>query len=57
MSTLNEAIIRYVCQKTDQMGLPEIFAYNISQNYAITIYSICLESYDQGLSNKIKYMT
>ena len=49
--------MRYVCQKTDQMGIPKLFAYNILQNYPITIYSICLESYDQGLSNKIKYMT
>ena len=47
----------YVCQKTDQMGIPKIFAYNISQNYPITIYSIFLERYDQGLSNKTKYMT
>ena len=49
--------MRYVCQKTDQMGVLKIFAYNISQNYPITIYSISLESYDQGLSNRIKYMT
>ena len=49
--------MRYVCQKTDQMDIPKIFAYNISQNYPITIYSICLKSYDQGLSNKIGYMT
>ena len=47
--------MRYVHQKTDQMGIPKIFAYNISQNYPITIYSICLESYNQGLSNKTKY--
>ena len=33
-----------------------IFAYNISQNYPITIYNICLESDDQGLSNKTRYM-
>ena len=38
--------MRYVCQKTDQMGIPEVFAYNISQNYPITIYSIFWESYD-----------
>ena len=38
------------------MGIPKIFAYNISQNDPITIYSISLESYDQGLSNKTKYM-
>ena len=49
--------MRYVRQKTDQMGTPKLFAYNILQNYPITIYSIFLESYDQGLSNKIKYMT
>ena len=42
--------------KTDQMGIPEIFAYNISQNYSITIYSICLESYGQGLLKKTKNM-
>ena len=48
--------MRYVCQKTDQMGIPKIFAYNISQNYPITIYSICLESYDQRLLNKTRYM-
>ena len=50
-------IIRYVHQKTDQMGIPKLFAYNISRKYSITIYSICLESYDKGLSNKTKYMT
>ena len=49
--------IQYVHQKTDQMGIPKLFAYNILQNYPITIYSIYLESYDQGLSNKTKYMT
>ena len=38
------------------MGTPKIFAYNISQNYPITLYSIFLESYDQELSNKTKYM-
>ena len=49
--------MRYVHQKTDQMGIPKIFAYNILQNYPITIYSKSLESYNQGLSNKTKYMT
>ena len=36
--------MRYMCQKTNQIGIPKIFAYNISQNYPITIYSISLES-------------
>ena len=49
--------MRYVCQKTDQMCISKLFAYNISQNYPITLYSISLESYDQGLSNKTRYMT
>ena len=49
--------MRYMRQKTNQMGTPKIFTYNISQNYPITIYSIFLESYNQGLSNKTKYMT
>ena len=49
--------MRYVCQKTDQMDIPKLFAYNILQNYPITLYSIFLESYDQGLSNKTIYMT
>ena len=48
--------MRYVCQKTDQMGIPKLFVYNISYNYPIIIYSICLESYDQGLSNKTRFM-
>ena len=48
--------MRYVCQKTDQMDIPKIFAYNISQNYPITIYSIRLKSYNQGLSNKTRYI-
>ena len=48
--------MRYMCQKTDQMGIPKIFAYNISQNYPITIYSISLKSYDQGRLNKTRYM-
>ena len=38
--------MRYMYQKTDQMGIPKLFAYNISQNYPIPIYSISLESYD-----------
>ena len=46
--------MRYVHQKTDQMGIPKLFAYNVSQNYPITIYSIFLKRYDQGLSNKTK---
>ena len=33
-------------QKTDQMGIQKIFAYNFSQNYPIVTYSICLQSYD-----------
>ena len=48
--------MRYVHQKTDQMGIPKLFAYNISQSYLIVICSICVESYNQGLSNKTKFM-
>ena len=46
-----------MCQKTDQMGIPKIFTSNFSQNYPIATYSICLQSYDQGLSNKPKCIT
>ena len=45
-----------MCQKTDQMGISKIFAYNFSKNYPIAIYSICLQSYNWGLSNKPKYI-
>ena len=44
-------------QKTDQMGIPEIFAYNFLKNYPIFTYNICLQSYDEGLLNKLKYVT
>jgi len=30
--------------------------YNFLYNYAIVIYSIYLQSYDEGLSNKPKYI-
>ena len=30
-------IMRYMCQKTDQMGIPKIFVYNFLSSYAITI--------------------
>src|SRR6267154_3088072 len=49
--------ILYMCQRTDQMGTSEIFAYNFLHNYATTLYSTCLESYDPGLSNKPKFIT
>ena len=48
--------MRYMCQKTDQMGIPKVFVYNFLRNYAITIYSIFLESYDPGLLNKPRYI-
>ena len=58
--TLELLLLKHYCEicvsKTNQMGVPKIFAYNISQNYPITIYSIFLERYDQGLSIKTKYM-
>ena len=45
------------CQKTDQVGTPKLFSYNSLSNYAITMYSICLQTYDPGLSDKPKYIT
>jgi hypothetical protein len=38
------------------MGILEIYAYNFLHDHAITMYSIFLESYDPGLSNKPRYM-
>ena len=38
------------------MGISKVFVYNFLRNYAITIHSICLESYDPGLLNKSKYI-
>jgi hypothetical protein len=37
--------MRYMCKKTDQMGMSEILAYNFLQDYAITMYNtVGLES-------------
>jgi len=47
---------RYICQKTDQIGTPDKCAYNFLYNYAIVTYSIYIYSYDEGLSNKPKYI-
>ena len=49
--------MRYMCQRTDQIGTSEIFAYNFLENYATTLYSTFLESYDSGLSNKPTFIT
>jgi hypothetical protein len=38
--------------KTDQMGIPEQFAYIFVYNYAIIIYIIVIKSYGSGLLNK-----
>ena len=38
------------------MDRSELFVYNFLQNYAITIYSMFLESYDIGRLNKPKYI-
>jgi hypothetical protein len=44
----------YLCQKTDQMDTPErITLYNDP----ITLYSISLQSYDEGLLDKPTYIT
>ena len=37
------------------MDTLELFVYTL-QNYAITIYGRCLESYNPGLLNKHKYI-
>ena len=44
--------MRYMHQKTNQMGIPKIFAYNISQNYPITIYSISLKATVKGFQTR-----
>ena len=49
--------LNYLCQKTVQMGTLKRFAYIFLYNYAITIYSISLQSYDKGLLDKHKYIT
>ena len=36
------------------MDTLELYVYNFVYNDAMIIYSICLESYDLGLSNKPK---
>ena len=36
------------------MDTIELYVYNFVSNDAMVIYSLCLESYDLGLSNKPK---